>query len=107
WLDIAEPGGPPRRIEAASGALAAFARAAARAKAIVVYEASGGYERPLERALARSGVDRVKVNPRHARDFARATGTLAKSDRLDAAVLARMGAALCLEPDPPPDPARQ
>jgi transposase len=48
--------------------------------------------RAFERALAAAGVPLVKVNPRQARRFAEATGRLAKTDRLDAALLARMGA---------------
>ena len=49
----------------------------------------------------RAGVPFVKVNPRQARRFAEATGKLAKTDRLDAAILARMGALLELEARPP------
>ena len=51
--------------------------------------------RAVERALGASGVPFVKVNPRQARRFAEATpGKLAKTDRLDAAILARMGSLL-------------
>jgi transposase len=57
----------------------------------------------LERALAKAGLPMVKVNPRQARRFAEATGKLAKTDRLDAALLARMGALLQLEARPAPD----
>lgn len=64
----------------------------------VVYEATGPYHRQLEVALASAGLPIVKVNPRQARRFAEATGKLAKTDRLDAAMLARMGALLALEP---------
>lgn len=64
----------------------------------VVYEATGPYHRQLEVALAGAGLPIVKVNPRQARRFAEATGKLAKTDRLDAAMLARMGALLALEP---------
>ena len=55
---------------------------------LVVLEASGGLELPLVAALAAEAVPVVVVNPRQVRDFARATGTLAKTDALDAAVLA-------------------
>jgi transposase len=55
---------------------------------LVVLEATGGYERPAA-ALAASGIAVAVVNPRQARDFAKATGRLAKTDRLDAGVLAR------------------
>ena len=56
----------------------------------VVLEASGGYERAVVTALADLPV--VVVNPRQVRDFARAHGTLAKTDQLDARVLARFAA---------------
>jgi transposase len=71
-----------------------------------VLEASGGYERPLTEALARAGTDYARVNPRHAREYARATGRLAKTDRVDAEVLAGMGRALELEPTSPVDADR-
>ena len=54
----------------------------------------------LERALAKASLPVVKVNPRQARRFAEATGKLAKTDRMDAALLARMGALLQLEARP-------
>lgn len=66
----------------------------------MVYEPTGPYHRALERRLAAEGFALVKVNPRQARRFAEATGKLAKTDRLDAAMLARMGALLDLEPRP-------
>jgi transposase len=66
----------------------------------VVYEPTGPYHRKLEAAIATAGLPIVKVNPRQARRFAEATGQLAKTDGLDAAMLARMGALLCLEPRP-------
>jgi transposase len=66
----------------------------------VVFEPTGPYHRAVERALGSAGVPFVKVNPRQARRFAEATGKLAKTDRLDAAILARMGALLELEARP-------
>ena len=54
----------------------------------------------IERAPGVAGVPFVKVDPRQARRFAEATGKLAKTDRLDAAILARMGALLELEARP-------
>ncbi|HYI88371.1 MAG TPA: IS110 family transposase [Beijerinckiaceae bacterium] len=66
----------------------------------VVFEPTGPYHRAFERALAKGGLPLVKVNPRQARRFAEATGKLAKTDRLDAAMLARMGAVLELEVQP-------
>jgi transposase len=92
------------RIPTTKQALARFARAAKGA--LVVCEASGGYERPLIEALAKAKVDCARVNPRQAREFARATGRLAKTDRVDAEILARMGRALAPDPTPPVDPER-
>ena len=66
----------------------------------IIYEPTGAYHRTLEQALAKAGAAIVKVNPRQARRFAEATGKFAKTDRLDAAMLARMGAVLQLEPRP-------
>ena len=56
--------------------------------ALVLLEATGGLELPLVVALAAAALPVVVVNPRQVRDFARATGTLAKTDALDAGVLA-------------------
>jgi transposase len=53
----------------------------------IVLEATGGYERPVAAALAAAGLPVVVVNPRKIRDFARATGRLAKTDQIDAVVL--------------------
>ena len=56
--------------------------------ALVLLEATGGLELPLLAALAAAALPVAVVNPRQVRDFARATGTLAKTDALDAGVLA-------------------
>ena len=66
----------------------------------IVYEATGPYHRRLETALS-GKFPLVKVNPLQARRFAQAVGTHAKTDAVDARCLARMGAALGLEPDEP------
>lgn len=62
--------------------------------ALIVLEATGGYEVPVVAALASVGLPVVVVNPRQIRDFARATGQLAKTDALDAAVIARFAEAV-------------
>lgn len=67
----------------------------------VVFEATGAYHRALAEALELAGRRFCKVNPRQARRFAQAVGKLAKTDRLDALMLARMGHVLALEPDRP------
>lgn len=59
--------------------------------ALVVLEATGGYESAVVAALAAAELPVVVVNPRQVRDFARATGRLAKTDRLDARMLALFG----------------
>jgi transposase len=86
----------------ATGALASFANDEAgvrtlvatlrdQAPALIVLEATGGYELPCTAALAAAGLPVVVVNPRQVRDFARSTGQLAKTDRIDARVLALFG----------------
>ena len=62
--------------------------------ALVVLEATGGLERPMAAALFASGIACAVVNPRQARDFAKAIGRLAKTDRIDASVLARFAEAI-------------
>ena len=57
----------------------------------VVMEATGGYEMPLSTALAAAGIPVAVVNPRQVREFARSQGKLAKTDRIDAAVIAHFG----------------
>lgn len=69
---------------------------------IAVIEATGGYELSLVIALTAAGQPPAVVNPRQVREFARATGKLAKTDRIDAESLARFGAAMHLAPRPLP-----
>ena len=64
------------------------------APARVVLEGTGGLQAPAVAALALAGLPVVVVNPRQVRDFAKATGQLAKTDRLDALVLAQFAAAV-------------
>jgi transposase len=66
-------------------------RAPAPAVELIVLEATGGYELAVTAALAAAGLPVVVVNPRQVRDFARSTGQLAKTDRIDAALLALFG----------------
>ena len=69
-------------------------------------EASGGYERTAHRALVAQGVPAAIVNPKRVRDFARGMGLEAKTDRVDAKVIARYGAVMRPAATPLPDPAR-
>ena len=75
---------------------------------LVVLEASGRYERPAAAAIAAAGIPVAVVNPRQARDVrAKATGRLAKTDRIDAQILARFAAAVGPSPSILPDEEAQ
>jgi transposase len=80
---------------------------ASRQRLLVVVEATGGLERRLAVALERAGIAVAVVNPRQIRDFARAAGLLAKTDRLDAYALALYGERLRPVPRPPRSAADQ
>src|SRR5690554_20526 len=71
--------------------------------ALTVLEATGGYERAAAAALAHAGLPLVIINPRQVRDFARSTGQLAKTDRIDAQMLALFGEHMRPEPQTLPD----
>jgi transposase len=73
----------------------------------VVLEATGGLEAPVAATLATAGYPVAVVNPRQVRDFAKATGTLAKTDALDAAILAHFADALRPEVRALPSPELQ
>lgn len=70
---------------------------------LVVLEATGGFEIPAVSALAAAGIPVVVANPRQVRSFARATGQLAKTDRLDARILALFAERIRPELRPLPD----
>jgi transposase len=72
---------------------------------LVVMEATGGIEIPLVSELMAAGLPVVVVNPRQIRDFAKATGRLAKTDALDAQIIARFASAVQPELRPLPDAA--
>lgn len=73
---------------------------------LLVLEATGGLERRLAGALAQANVPAAVINPRQARDFAKAIGLLAKTDRADAYALARFAATVRPEARPPAPQAR-
>jgi transposase len=77
-----------------AGVTALVARLKTLAPALVVLEATGGYEMAVAAALATAGLPVAVVNPRQVRDFARATGQLAKTDRLDARAIALFAEAI-------------
>ena len=93
-LDIAvEPTGTTWTVPRSRGGLRRLqGRLQALGPTRIVVEASGGYERLVVATLAAAGLPVVVVNPRQTHDFARALGRLAKTDRLDAQVLARFAA---------------
>src|SRR5256884_4483937 len=74
---------------------------------LIVLEATGGLERAVTSALATAGLPVVVVNPRQVRDFARATGQLAKTDALDARALAHFADVIRPTPRPLPDAQTQ
>lgn len=100
WLDVSHgPAGQEMRLAYSETAVAALLKRLQRDRPNgVVLEATGGLERRLADRLAAAGLPVAVVNPRQVRDFARATGRLAKTDRIDARVLALYGARL----QPPP-----
>ena len=102
-LHVRPTGETARAANDPDGVAAITARAAARSAALVVVEATGGYEHPVAAALAAAGLPVAVVNPRQVRDFAKATGRLAKTDALDAEVLAHFAEAIRPDPRPLPD----
>lgn len=80
---------------------------AERCDAFFVFEATSGCDDILRRTLTAANVPFARVNPRRAREFARAAGVLAKTDRVDARALADMGRQLALEPTVEPAPERR
>lgn len=73
----------------------------------LVFEATGGYDRVLREALTAADVRFARINPGRARDFARAAGFLAKTDKVDARMLAAFGQALGPAAQTAADPARE
>jgi transposase len=107
-LDVAlRPGGSFRVGNDPAGHADLAARLLGLAPALVVLEATGGLEMPAAAALAAAGLAVALVNPRQTRDFARATGRLAKTDRLDAEALAHFAEAVRPEPRPLPAPEQR
>ncbi len=82
-------------------------RLVALAPALVVLEATGGFEMLAAITLAKAGLPIAVVNPRQVRDFAKAMGQLAKTDALDAGILADFAQRVRPEPRPLPDAAAQ
>jgi transposase len=94
---------PPAFDNDAQGHVALVGRLKEITPRLIVLESTGGYQRMLVAALAAAGLPVVVVNPRQVRDFARALGVLAKTDAIDAMVLARFGEKVNPAPRPLPD----
>jgi transposase len=104
WDVALRPSGKSWSVPASQEALAELLQQLQELEpALVVLEASGGLETELVGALAAGKLAVVVVNPRQVRDFAKATGKLAKTDALDAAVLAHFAEAVRPEPRALPD----
>ena len=104
FLDLFEAGRNERLDNTPAVCAALAARLGGR---FVVFEATGAYDKRLRDALAGAGVAFARVNPGRARDFARAAGFLAKTDKIDARMLAAMGRALAPPAETAPDRDRE
>jgi transposase len=93
-LDFSPTRGPVRFANTPSGHAAIVQRLSEMQVRLIVLEATGAYERAIVAELAAARLPVVVVNPRQVRDFARAKGRLAKTDQIDAAVLADFGHAI-------------
>jgi len=94
WLDVALGSESLRVANEAAGVSGLIERLQAMSVKLVVMEATGGYETQAASAIAGAGLKLAVVNPRQVRDFAKATGRLAKNDRIDAHVIAAFGQAI-------------
>jgi len=107
-VDVAvQPGTAFRIVNDEPGVAAAVERLQELQPTLIVLEATGGLEVPLAGALAAVGLPVVVIHPRQVRDFARATGQLAKTDQLDAQILARFAEAIRPPVRPVPDDQTQ
>lgn len=108
-LDVhVRPAGEAFRVAHDDAGLTALTtRLTALRPTLVVLEATGGYEASVAATLASAGVPLAVVNPRQIRDFARATGILAKTDTLDARVIAQFAEAVRPPVRPLPDAQAQ
>jgi transposase len=94
WLDVALGSESLRVPNETQGVAGLIERLQKLPVELVVMEATGGYETQAASAIAGAGLKLAVVNPRQVRDFAKATGRLAKSDRIDAHVIAAFGQAI-------------
>lgn len=111
WLDVCLLQGAEQRTQRVRREPQPLAKLAAELKArqaqSVALEATGGYEQLVVEQIQAAGLAVAVVNPKRARDFAKAAGLLAKSDRVDAYALALLARQLQPRVSPPLDPLRQ
>jgi transposase len=108
FLDGAFRNGPSFRHDNSTAGIAQVVNLLrAKTVTLVVVEATGGLEVPLVRALHKAQIPIAVANPLRVREFAKATGALAKTDRIDASVLAHFADAVRPEPRPLPDEKTQ
>lgn len=108
YLDVFDStSGRAERLANSQEALAPLLARWKQADAFVLFEATGHYDLILRRSLAEAGIRFARVNPVRARQFARAAGALAKTDQIDARMLAAMAQCLAPEPSPLADDERE
>jgi transposase len=90
-----------------SGIIKAVAKLTRLKPQLIVMEATGGLERALKQSLDEAGLAVAVVNPKRIRDYGRSMGVLAKTDKLDAKVMAHFAAKIEPTPQPPRDKAEQ
>lgn len=105
-LDLFHPELGPQQIANTPEALQAWIARLPSRHVLVVFEATGHYDAALRQALTEAGLPHARINPEQARDFARAMGRRAKTDPLDARMLAAFGQRMAPKPRPAADPAR-
>lgn len=98
--------GATGRLANTAAAITAWIAAPGDRPRLVVMEATGRYDAQLRHALAAAGIAHARVNPEQARHFARATGRRAKTDAIDARMLAALGQRMPLRIETPADAAR-
>lgn len=104
WLDIAWLSGQTLRVEHSGTAITELIeRLLEQPPTLIVMEATGGLETALASALVAQGLAVAVVNPRQVRDYAKACGRLAKTDRVDALILAAFASAIRPQVRPLPD----
>lgn len=107
-LDIFDDAiGKPERVVNEAAALAPLIERWKDRNRLVLFEATGPYDACLRRELTAAAIPFARVNPARARAFARATGRLAKTDAIDAQMLAAMARALRPACEPAPSPERE